>query len=227
MWLNEDAPFRKQDFYLAQPFVNTAGSLGFCPDLQSMPYLPRLGAFITNPISRYSRSPARSRTCIPYEGGFLLHTGLPNLGISRVIQQYKRCWAGSPVPVILHLLVETPETLEEMVRKIEGLENIMAVELGLPPDCEPRDLFDYLDAAQGELPVVVCLNPEQVIKLEDTIPDVQCAALHLVQPRGSLPSRTGEIVSGRLSGPGNFPVMFFTAQKVLQQMAEKGGACHC
>ena len=93
----------------------------------------------------------------------------------------------------------------------------MAVELRLPPDCEPRDLFDYLDAAQGELPVVVCLNPEQVIKLEDTIPDVQCAALHLVQPRGSLPSRTGEIVSGRLSGPGNFPVMLYTARQMVER----------
>lgn len=217
MWLNEDAPLQKQDFNLAQPFVNTAGSLGFCPDLQSIPYLPRLGAFITNPISRYSRSPARSRTCLPYEGGFLLHTGLPNSGISRVIRQHKHCWAGSLVPVILHLLVETPETLEEMVRKIEGLENIMAVELGLPADCEPHHLQAFMDAALGELPVVVCLDPQQVCKLGDAIPDGQCAALHLVQPRGCLPSRTGEIVSGRLSGPGNFPVMLYMARQMIER----------
>ena len=45
-----------------------------------------------------------------------------------------------------------------MIRKLEGLENILAVELGLPPNCPPDQLRDFLSAAEGELPVAICLG---------------------------------------------------------------------
>ena len=89
MWLAEESPIRKQDLVLEKPFVNAAGMLGFAPDAHNMPFLDRLGAFITNPISRTPRKPAGNRACLPFPGGFLLHTGLPNPGINRVIRQYQ------------------------------------------------------------------------------------------------------------------------------------------
>ncbi len=162
MWLAEENPIRKQDLVLEKPFVNAAGMLGFAPDSHNMPFIDRLGAFITNPISRTPRQPAGNRACLPFSGGFLLHTGLPNPGISRVIKQNQRRWASASLPIIVHLLVERPDSLAEMVRKLEGLENILAVELGLPPDCTPDQLKDFAAAASGELPGVVCLGQEQI-----------------------------------------------------------------
>jgi len=212
MWLNENAPIKKQDLVLSKPFVNSAGILGFVPDPHAMPFLPRMGAFITHPISRRPRKPAGNRCCLPYQGGFLLHTGLPNPGISRTVKGFSRAWAGATLPVILHLLAETPRTLAEMVRKVEGLENVRAVELGLPPDLHPQDLPDFLEAASGELPVVVCLTPDQIPALLDALISLQPSALHLVQPRGSLPGPGGEIVTGRLYGPANFPILLQAAQ---------------
>ncbi len=120
MWLDDDLSIRKQDLFLSHPFVNAAGTLGFAPDPHAMDFLDQLGAFITHPIRRRSRVPAGKRCCLPDPGGFLLHTGLPNPGISRAISRYRPAWAGASLPVIVNLLVETPETLVEMIRKIGG-----------------------------------------------------------------------------------------------------------
>jgi hypothetical protein len=215
MWLDESAALFKRDLILDQPFVNTPGTLGFTPDQRTMPFLSHLGAFITNPISRGPRQPASSRACLPFPGGFLLHTGLPNPGISRVISRYKRAWAGSPVPVIIHLIVESPESVAEMVRKLEGLENIIAVELGLHPDCAPESLEDILKAAFGELPLILCISPEQIPVLLEPIKALHPSAVHLMPPRGMLPSPEGALIGGRLYGPATFPTLISAAKTLV------------
>lgn len=215
MWLAEESPIRKQDLVLAKPYVNSSGMLGFAPDPHNMPFLNKLGAFITNPISRGPRQPAGNRCCLPFPGGFLLHTGLPNPGISRAIRQYQRRWASAPLPIIVHLLVEQPRSLAEMVRKLEGLENVLAVELGLPPDCTPEQLTDFTAGASGELPAVICLGPEQIPVLLPALKALQPAGLHLTSPRGTLPGQDGELVSGRLYGPATFPVMLSATQVLV------------
>ena len=216
MWLTEDAPIRKQDLYLERPFVNAAGMLGFAPDLRTMPFLGQLGAFITNPVSRKPRQPAGNRCCLPYPGGFLLHTGLPNPGISAVIRQHRRRWASASLPIIVHLLVEDPGSLAEMIRKLEGLENLLAVELGLPPDCTPVRLADFLTAAEGELPAVVCLEPEQLPVLLPTLRELNPIGMHLTQPRGALPNAEGDVITGRLYGPATRPVMLNAAREAVK-----------
>ena len=227
MWLDDDLTIRKQDLVLSKPFVNAAGTLGFTPDPRTMPLPNRLGAFITHPISRRPRVPAGNRCCLPFPGGFLLHTGLPNPGVSRTVSRYRRAWAGAFLPVIVHLLVETPETLVEMIRKIEGLENILAVELGLPPDCTPDTLAGFMAAAVGELTVIPCLNPDQVPVLLPALKELNPAAVHLTQPRGTLPGPNDELVTGRLYGPAVFPQMLKAARTLvdagLQVIADGGG----
>lgn len=216
MWLDEDQPILKRDLVLAQPFVNASGTLGFAPDPRNHPSLENLGAFITNPISRRPRQPAANRAYLPFPGGFLLHTGLPNPGITAVIRRYHRRWAGATLPIIPHLLVETPATLAEMVRKLEGLENLLAIELGLPPGCNPNLLRSLFEAAMGELPMIPCLSPEQVPELIETVIELAPTAVHLVEPRGSLPDQDGEIIIGRLYGPAIFPVMLKATQTLAQ-----------
>lgn len=215
MWLAEESPIHKQDLVMKAPFVNAAGMLGFTPDPHSMPFLDQLGAFITNPISRTPRQPAGNRCYLPFPGGFLLHTGLPNPGISRAIRQYQRGWGGATLPVIVHLLVEMPDPLSEMVQKLEGLENILAVELGLPPDCTSEQLLEFSSAAYGELPVVISLSPDQIPVLLATLKELQPAGVHLSSSRGTLPGPDGELVSGRLYGPATFPVMLSAVRVLL------------
>jgi dihydroorotate dehydrogenase (NAD+) catalytic subunit len=215
MWLNEDAPIHKRDLFFSKPFVNSAGTLGFAPDPHKMPIISNLGAFITHPISRKPRQPAFNRACIPNPGGFLLHTGLPNPGIIRSITRYKRAWAGAALPIIVHLLVENPKSLTEMIHKLEGLENVMAVELGLPPNCDPDTLHALMDAAVGELPVIPCVSPDQIPVLRETLIELNPTAVHLVEPRGTLPNAAGDLVTGRLYGPGTFPTMLHASREFL------------
>ena len=215
MWLNDETAIYKRELFLEKPFINSAGTLGFAPDPHNMPFLSNLGAFITNPISYKPRVPASNRTYLPYLGGFLLHTGHPNPGINRAIGRFKNRWAGAPLQVIVHLLVENPGTLAEMVRKLEGLENLMGVELGLPPDCSPQLLMDFMDAAFGELPIILCLSPEQIPIFKEMLPELNLSALHLIEPRGTLPDSKGELVTGRLYGPGIFPAMLTAAKRLI------------
>jgi len=206
MWLDEDALIRKRDLVLKSPFVNVPGSLGFAPDPHSMPFLQRMGAFITNPISQRPRQPAQNRSCIPYSGGFLLHTGWPNPGIRHAIGRYQHAWANAPLPVIVHLLVESPETLEGMVRQLEALENLLALELGLPPECNATATSDFLEAATGELPIILSLSPQQIPAALETLLARQPAAVHLQPLRGSIKDAAGDLISGRLYGPAAFPL---------------------
>jgi dihydroorotate dehydrogenase (NAD+) catalytic subunit len=215
MWLDDDAPISKRDLTLTKPMVNGPGMLGFVPDPHTMPFLQDLGAFITHPISRRPRQPAKNRCYSPFPGGFLLHTGYPNPGLLRVIQNHKRAWAEAPLPVIVHLLAETPEGVAEMVHKFEGLENILGVELGIPPDCSATMLQNFMDAALGELPTVINLNPEVLPILMETLIAQQPTAVHLGPARGSLLDSQGNLINGRLFGPCFFPITLSAARAVV------------
>src|SRR5690606_4982969 len=96
----------KRDLYFDKPLINSAGTLGFAPDmrsLESLSYLDKLGAFVTNPISLRPRLPTSSPVAIEFSGGVLLHTGLPNPGFSHVIKKYSAKWKRSELPIIVHI----------------------------------------------------------------------------------------------------------------------------
>ncbi|MEN8173766.1 MAG: hypothetical protein ABFS03_12925, partial [Chloroflexota bacterium] len=118
----------KFDLRIDPPVVNAAGTLGFAPKKHA----PSLGAFLTNPISLYARKPAQGTRFLPYPSGFLLHTGFPNPGIKRVIRSYGRAWAAAKVPIIVHLLAQDSVEITEMVARLEQVEGIAGVEIGLP-----------------------------------------------------------------------------------------------
>jgi len=214
MWLDEEAPIRKRDLVLTKPFVNAPGMLGFAPNPHTMPFLENLGAFVTHPISRLPRHPANNRCCLPFPGGFLLHTGWPNSGISRTIARHKHAWADAPLPVIVNLLVESPPELAKMVHQLERLENVMGIELGIPPETNANMLREFIAAAAGELPILVGLEPQQLPDLLTTLITLQPEAVHLRPSRGTLPDAEGNLVSGRLYGPAFFPLTLTAAKSV-------------
>lgn len=216
MWLDEEKAIQKRDLVLKQPLVNASGTLGFAPVRRAPSAIDHLGAFITNPISRQPRVSAANRAWIPYPGGFLLHTGHPNPGITRAIARYKQRWAAADLPIIINLLVESPASLVDMIRKLEGLENVLAVELGLPPDCDPALLAALMVAGLGELPLIPCVSPEQVPSLLGKLTELQPEAVHLVEPRGAMPASAGNMVTGRLYGPAIFPVMLRNAHALTR-----------
>jgi dihydroorotate dehydrogenase (NAD+) catalytic subunit len=201
----------KLDLTFDPPWVNAAGSLGFAPDRHGPIDLARLGAFITHPISLEKRTPAHGDRHLSYPGGFLLHTGYPNPGLRTVIRRYGEGWGRSPVPVIVHLLCQRAEELTQAVQRLEGIPGVAGIELGLPPEIEAGQAVRLVQAATGELPVIVRLPLERTVDLAGALTknDAQAeglAALSLGPPRGLLPTPGGGWMRGRLYGQAVFPL---------------------
>jgi hypothetical protein len=198
----------KTDLFFSTPIMNAAGILGFSPD-------PKTPVDSLTP-----RTPAKGVRYLPFSGGFLLHTGYPNPGLKVVLRGHARRWARSPVPVIVHLLVQDANTLGKMVQRLEGVEGVMGIEIGLPPDIDPSQLQELVQAAIGELAVIVRLPFEAVAgtrantPLLDTLTGSGASAISLAPPRGTLATPDGNLISGRLYGPSLFPLVLAAVVKL-------------
>jgi dihydroorotate dehydrogenase len=202
----------KNDLFLDKPLMNAAGILGFAPDPKGPVDLSQFGAFVTHPVSRGPRTPARGKRFEAYPGGFLLHSGLPNPGLRTVIKRHGKQWGRASLPVIVHLLAQEPTSLAYMIEGLESIEGVMAVEIGLPPDIDPDSAYIFAQAAIGELPAILRLPMEQAIDLAQAVIEAGASAVSLGAPRGKL-----EGIRGRMYGPGVFPLALRTTEILAWQ----------
>jgi dihydroorotate dehydrogenase (NAD+) catalytic subunit len=204
----------KFDLLLDPPLMNASGSLGFAPDAHGPISMALLGAFVTNPISLGMRSPAHSPQQMDFPGGFLLHTGYPNPGLREVIRRFAPSWARSPVPVIVHLLCQSPAEVTPAVSQLARLSGVAGIELSLPPDCDVALARSFAgamsSAAGGEFPVILRLPLEHAITLAPALAGQELAAISLGPPRGALVNPEGRLVRGRMFGPALFPLALAT-----------------
>ena len=208
----------KYDLSLSPPYMNAAGTLGFAPEGRGPVDLAQFGAFVTNPVSLGPRTPAQGVRYAAYPGGFLLHTGYPNPGFKAVLRRCALRWANSPLPVIVHLLAQAGDDLPGLLRQLERVEGIMAVELGLPPNGSRAAACSMLDDLQGELPVIARAPLEQSVEFAPWLVQHGAAAISLGPPRGRLPIAGQKTVEGRLYGPSLLPL----ALEAVQQIARLG-----
>lgn len=207
----------KRDLSFRTPLMNAAGTLGFAPDVRAAVAWDRLGAFVTNPVSWRPRVPTANPQIVHYAGGFLLHTGLPNPGFSAVLKKYAARWADSKLPVIVNLMADRPEETAQMVRRLENVENVAAVELGFAPLLSDDIILMALEMSLGELPLILSLPWEQLLTLGPRLLQAGAIAISVGAPRGTLPLNIEDtapnsenpqslaLISGRLYGPALFP----------------------
>ena len=198
----------KRDLYFSKPIMNAAGSLGFSPDLRVLKELgglTKFGAFITNPISLRPRLPTAQPAVIEFPGGFLLHTGLPNPGLSAVIKKHGARWNRADLPIIVNLMADRPEETMHMVRSLESIENVMAVELGFAPLLADDIILLNLEMCLGEVPLIFSLPVEQVLSLGPRLIQEGAQAISISSPRGALMNDHNELITGRLYGRSLFP----------------------
>jgi len=195
----------KRDLYFSKPLMNAAGSLGFAPDLRTGVSLDLFGAFVTNPFSLRPRLPTSKPAVIEYPGGFLLHTGLPNPGLKAGIKKYASRWDKSDIPIIVHLMADRPEETKSMVRMLEDIENVMAVELGFAPLLADDIILLTLEMCLGEIPLIFSLPVEQVLSLGPRLMQEGAQAISIAAPRGAVTANDAKIITGRLYGPSLFP----------------------
>lgn len=207
----------KRDLYFSKPLMNAAGVWGFFPNLRDFENREDLlGAFVTNPFSLRPRQPTSQPAILEYPGGFLLHTGLPNPGISAGIRKYAAKWNKSDLPVIVHLMADRPEETQKMVRMLEEIENVMAVELGFAPLLANDIILLTLEMCLGELPLIFSLPVEQVLSLGPRLMQEGAQAISISPPRGALNLNDGRVITGRLFGPSLFPRSLDTVQSAAK-----------
>ena len=206
----------KHDLAFDPPIMNAAGSLGFFPDLHGPIDWGRLGAFVTNPVSLTPRTPAHGSRFQAYPGGFLLHTGYPNPGMSQVLRRHAGHWSGSPLPVIVHLLARGIEELAKMARRLETVEGVSGLEVGVVSDASAEMVVALTQAASGELPVIMQLPMERSIELASAAIQAGAVAVSLAPPRGIIPAQDGELVQGRLYGPAILPLALRMVHELTQ-----------
>lgn len=198
----------KRDLYFSKPTINSAGSLGFAPDpriLQELGILNRLGAFVTNPISLRPRLPTASPALAEFAGGFLLHTGLPNPGFNAVIKKYSAKWNRADLPIIVNLMADRPEETQQMVRQLENMDHVMAVQLGFAPLLSDDIILLNLEMCMGELPLIFSLPHEQILTLGPRLMQEGASAISISPPRGALYDENKNIITGRMYGRSQYP----------------------
>ena len=195
----------KRDLYFSKPLLNAAGSLGFAPDARNGIRLDSFGAFVTNPTSLRPRLPTSHPALVEFPGGFILHTGLPNPGFNAVLKKYSAKWNRAGLPIIVHLMADRPEETQRMVRELENVENVMAVQLGFAPLLADDIILLNLEMCLGEVPLIFALPHEQVLTLGRELIDNGASAISVASPRGAIHDKTGNLITGRMYGQSLFP----------------------
>lgn len=194
----------KQSLIVTTPVMPAAGTVGFGDRYKALLDYEKLGALVTNPVTVQPWRPASGTRIVPLDAGVLVHTGLPNPGLSKVIRQNRRLWAGLPIPVILHLVGTSLGQMKRAVELIDEVEEIAAVELGLGDDIEESDAVNLVrEASRMEKPLLVRLPFYECGQLALPVAEAGADALVMTAaPRGTARDRhTGRLVSGRVYGP--------------------------
>jgi hypothetical protein len=200
------------DFILPGKWMNAAGTAGFIPDKHFISIFPDIALFITNPISYLARKPAFQRNIIPFQGGFLVHNGHPNPGLKKAVQLFRKAWENSPIPICVNLLSDDSDYIEKIVRSVENIDNIVAIELGIDITLNKDRVEKILHAAMGELPIILSLPFEYVY--QDWLQKIlfpEIVAISIQAPRGVL-QYEGNYVHGRLYGNSIFPLTLNAVQ---------------
>lgn len=196
----------KNALYVQNPVMTAAGSFGWGQTYRGLVEIDKLGAIVTNPITVQPWSPASGTRVVPLPGGVLVHTGLPNRGLRRVLKEFSTVWSSLPVPVIAHLVATDAAEVRSAAVELDHAESVAGIELGLPDDLEWQAASDLVRAAtQGapEKPVIVRLPAGDALAIAAAVADAGADALVVAAPpRGIARDRqSGQLVRGRVYGP--------------------------
>jgi dihydroorotate dehydrogenase (NAD+) catalytic subunit len=112
-----------------------------------------------------------------------------------------------------------------MVRALESVEGVRALEIGLPPEADKEFTARLIQAGAEELPVVARLPLERSLELAQVAIGAGAVAVSLGPPRGALPGPDGRLLHGRLYGPALFPLALAVVQALAKGRIPIIGAC--
>jgi dihydroorotate dehydrogenase (NAD+) catalytic subunit len=210
----------KNSLVVESPVMNAAGTLGFGDEYRDLIDLNALGAFVTNPLTYKTWSPATGTRVVPLDAGMLVHTGLPNPGISKVIGQYRALWERLPIPVIAHVVVNSPEEMQNCIALLERENVIQGIELGLSDEISAAETewFIRLATQRSEKPLLVRMPFGATADHYQAAVDAGADALVIcAPPRGTARDQAGRLVGGRIYGPLIKPIILRTVGQLARR----------
>lgn len=196
----------KSPLILENPVMAAAGTVGFDgAAYRDLLDLAKLGALVTNPVTWLPRRVARGTRVVPLPAGVLVHTGLPNPGIRRIIARYRERWARSLAPVIVHIVATAPADVTRCVAALEGCAGVVGVEIGLHDQATPADIGPLVAAAVSQTMWPVLVRVPLYSAVESARAAAEAGAGGIVvaaPPRGTARDpQSGQLVGGRVYGP--------------------------
>jgi dihydroorotate dehydrogenase (NAD+) catalytic subunit len=214
----------KNSLIVETPVMPAAGTFGYGEVYRDMINIEKLGAFVTSPITYESWSPATGPRVVPLDAGVLVHTGLPNPGLSKTIKKHRNLWTMLPLPVIVHLVATTVRDIRRSVELIETEESIDAIELGLNDDISWEEAERFVKAAVDhmEKPLLVRLPMQDAYEIAEAVADAGAGALVIAgPPRGTARDpKSGRLVSGRVYGPLVKPMVLRMVGQLMRRIKE-------
>lgn len=211
----------KNTLFIETPVMPASGVFGFGDVYRDIVNVEKLGAIVTNPVTYQPWMPASGTRVIPLDAGVLVHTGLPNPGISKIMSQYRGLWSKMPVPVILHVAATHTEHVGRCASRVEAEDMIAAIELGLNDDTGPQTAQDFVRAVlrHTEKPLLVRLPMQNAYELAEPVTDAGAGGLVVAAPpRGTARDPySGRLVPGRIYGPLVKPM----ALRLVGQLASR------
>lgn len=201
----------KHTLILETPVMPAAGVFGFGDLYRDLMNIEKLGALVTNPVTYQPWQPPVGTRVIPLDAGILVHTGLSNPGLSKVLAKYRLLWMALPLPVIIHLVADTREHVARSASRIDAEDALDALELGLNDDISVNDAAEFVRAAvqRTDKPVIVRLPVQSAHPIAEAAADNGAGAVvACAPPRGTARDpHWGRLVSGRIYGPLVKPVI--------------------
>lgn len=212
----------KHTLIVHTPVMNAAGILGFGNTYHSLINLDKLGAIITNPITYEPYSPASGTRVVPLPSGVLVHTGLPNGGLSATVKEYSSVWSALPVPLIVHLVCRTPSQVTKAMQLLDQTETVHGVELGLHDDITWEETEEMVHAAtfSAEKPVLVRLPVYAASEIAEAAAGTGAGAIVVAAPpRGTAHDpRSGRLINGRVYGPLVKPMVLHLVETLRRRL---------
>jgi dihydroorotate dehydrogenase (NAD+) catalytic subunit len=211
----------KNSLVVETPVLFASGMVGY----DAAPYrkllsLDKFGGLVTHPVTLAPRYPANGARVVPLSAGFLLHTGIPNPGVQRVIRDYEDSWRRSVLRIILHVAASTTSEMEQIARAADQCEHIDGLEIGLPDEITLREMRDLLAAARysTDLPLLVRLPLYSALVLGEVAQHHGAGALVVAAPpRGTeRDPQAGRLIGGRLYGRWLKPQVLRVLGRVVQ-----------
>lgn len=213
----------KYSLLVSTPVMPAAGTLGFGDAYARLIEYEKLGALVTNPVTVDAWNPASGTRMIPLDAGMLLHTGLPNPGLSKVVSRYRKYWSKLSIPVIVHLVGTTARQIEQAGQLLDEVDEVAAVELGLSDDLNEADAHALVTvAARMEKPLLVRLPFYECYTLAPVVAQAGADALVMTAaPRGTArDNHSGRLVSGRIYGPLVKPMVLRMVGRLRREISD-------